>query len=94
MLPCCLLEGVQNLPEIVQATPQDSVSELLMTTRGQADGMDTCSNVPLLQHWHEAMDIGGVQLFAQRPSVQLLCHCTVLVTRYLARAQGTHTCLN
>ncbi len=48
MLSCCLLEGILHLPEIVQATPQDSVSELLITTRGQADGMDTCNNVRLL----------------------------------------------
>ncbi len=48
VLPCCVWEGVQHLPAIVQATPQDSVSELLMVTRGQAAGMDTCSNVPAL----------------------------------------------
>ena len=89
MLPCCVWEGVEHSPEIVQATPQDSVSELLMVTRGQADGMDTCSNVLLLQHRCEAMDTGVVQLFAQRRSMQLLCRCTVLVTGYLAKAQGT-----
>ncbi len=34
------------------------------------------------------MDIDDVQLLAQRPSMQLLCHSTVLVTGYLVRAQG------